>query len=181
MTLPKIIGICGYGGSGKDTIAGILRDDYQFVQIAFADKVRDTLYHLNPFLPDANLYYCELIDTIGYDTAKRRYESIRKWLVKIGHGMRLTIDDSIWIRAANLSEKMTGNIGGIVVSDVRYANEATAIKELGGEIWYVFRPGVDAASPEEKDSIRMVKFDQIITNSGTIDDLRNCIKNHHAF
>lgn len=174
---PKIIGLCGYAGSGKDTLARILCDDCGFVQVSFADKVREVLMHLDPFLPEAGAYVSDLVEKEGYECAKRRYLSFRKWLVKIGHGMRTIVNDRVWIDAADLSTKIADGKTMVVVSDVRYANEAATIRDLGGKVWYIFRPGCDAATPEEKDSITMIRnFDAVITNSGMIDDLRATVR-----
>ena len=38
----KIIGLCGFIGSGKGTVADILVDDYGFTKIGLADRVKDT-------------------------------------------------------------------------------------------------------------------------------------------
>ena len=43
-----IIGLSGYAQSGKDTVAKVLIEEYGFTRIAFADKIREFLYDLNP-------------------------------------------------------------------------------------------------------------------------------------
>lgn len=175
---PKIIGLCGYSGSGKDTTAAIICEKFGFTQIAFADKVRETLMHLNPYLPNVYIdgsgaYYADIIKDIGYEKAKRTYSPIRNWLVKLGHGLRAIVDENIWITASDFTETLKTYPEGVVISDVRYVNEARAIKAHGGEIWYIFRPGVDAICSEEKDSIQMIQYDYILTNSGTLKQLEN--------
>jgi hypothetical protein len=45
-----IIGLGGYARSGKDTVARILVEERGFVQVAYADILRDMLYALNPIL-----------------------------------------------------------------------------------------------------------------------------------
>jgi hypothetical protein len=75
----------------------------------------------------------------------------------------------------------------IVVSDLRFLNEAEDWTNAGGEIWLVERPGLDEgitgsagiakhASEEEQKSPAMKRFiSQVIVNDGTLDDLRNKI------
>ena len=46
--IPNVIGLTGYAGSGKDTLANILVEEYGFTRIAFADKTKEFLYDLNP-------------------------------------------------------------------------------------------------------------------------------------
>ena len=45
-----IIGISGYARSGKDSVANILVQDFGFERRAFADKLREALYALNPII-----------------------------------------------------------------------------------------------------------------------------------
>lgn len=46
----EIIGLSGYARSGKDEAAKILVEEYGFTRVAFADKLRDVLYALNPIV-----------------------------------------------------------------------------------------------------------------------------------
>jgi hypothetical protein len=63
--------------------------------------------------------------------------------------------------------------GDVVISDVRFLNEANAIKMMNGQVWRVNRPNVlaanDHASEIEMDSFN--NFDVVITNDTTIDEL----------
>ena len=36
-----IIGMCGLIGTGKDTVADILVNNYNFIKVSFADKLKD--------------------------------------------------------------------------------------------------------------------------------------------
>lgn len=168
----RLIGLCGWAGSGKDTIAEYLCKHHGFSQTAFGNKLRELLSYLNPYIESSGKYYNELVEEMGYENAKRKYYAIRQWLVKLGHGSRRILNnDSIWIKACDLETRCKIH-GNVVVSDVRYKNEAMAIKELGGEIWYVFRPTLqDAASPEEKESIYSVPYDQLVVNDSDIESL----------
>ena len=44
----QIVGLSGYARSGKDEAAKVLVEEYGFKRIAFADKLRDFLYALDP-------------------------------------------------------------------------------------------------------------------------------------
>jgi len=162
-----IIGLCGFGGAGKDTVAAMICEK-GFKQVAFADKLRDFAIALNAFIPEAGDYYVNIINKYGYETAKRDIPGIREHLVRIGHCARTTIYESIWIDAVLIHN----NHNLIVVSDVRYANESDAIHRLGGVVYKITRPGFDGVHETEKESIPMVKYDMEIINDGTIDDLR---------
>ena len=72
----------------------------------------------------------------------------------------------------------------VCLTDVRFLNEARRVRELGGEVWRVTRPGCDggaalaagvAAHASETEQ-RSPEMDQYVTreivNDGTLDDLR---------
>lgn len=46
----EVIGLSGYARSGKDEAAKVLVDEFGFIRVAFADKLRDVLYALNPIV-----------------------------------------------------------------------------------------------------------------------------------
>lgn len=179
-----IIGLSGFGGSGKDTIASFLEDDFKFERRAFADKVRQFALLLNAFLPEANATYSQLISLLGYEQAKREHTCVRDYLVRIGHGARTTLGSTVWLDAALPPlETEAGRCliekGGLYVySDVRYLNEATRIREYGGSVWRVARPGCLPAHETERVSLEGVECDVVIDNKSDLSDLRH--KVHHA-
>jgi dephospho-CoA kinase len=68
----------------------------------------------------------------------------------------------------------------VVVTDVRFLNEARKIQEAGGQIWHVWRPGLAQmahASERECDSIADIA-DVLIDNSSTLDALREQVLRH---
>ena len=68
-----IIGLSGYARSGKDTVAQVLVEKYGFQRIAFADKIREFLYDLNPRLDHTlkdSLRLRDIVDVNGWEKAK---------------------------------------------------------------------------------------------------------------
>ena len=66
--------------------------------------------------------------------------------------------------------------GDIVISDVRYPNEAHWVWSLGGHLLRIVRPGVEATNEEERASLAEVdaistRRTFFVDNHGTIDDL----------
>jgi hypothetical protein len=158
------IGICGYGGSGKDTIAYYVVNTYEYKKRAFADKLRELIYEIDPYLVQCNTSYRKIVDAEGYEVAKRRYSEIRNWLVAIGEGNRTVFGKSFWIKQCDLTSE------DLVVSDVRNKYEAKAIRKLGGQIWYVSKPGV-SGHPIERETITKIRFDRVIRNDGSLEAL----------
>jgi hypothetical protein len=168
-----IIGLTGYAQSGKDTVASILVENYGYQRVAFADPIRDLLYATNPMLKEG--YRVKgLVDVYGWDRVKVDYPEARRLLQDLGVGARKTFGDMFWVKQALRQVNPEGNY---VITDVRYPNEAKAIREYGSsQIWRVRRLGVDPVNSHESESaMDGEKVDQIFVNNGTIDDLNSLI------
>jgi hypothetical protein len=79
-----------------------------------------------------------------------------------------------WVKQALRQVNPEGNY---VITDVRYPNEAKAIREYGSsQIWRVKRLGIDPVNSHESESaMDGEKVDQIFVNNGTIDELNSLI------
>lgn len=67
----------------------------------------------------------------------------------------------------------------VVIPDVRFANEIKAIRAAGGKVWRIVRNGAGLkgeagqhASEQELKTIPSDRFDVVIDNNGTLDELR---------
>lgn len=179
----EIIGLSGYARSGKDEAAKVLVNEFGFRRIAFADKLREVLYQLNPLIawtgtPPSKLWYVQdVIDTYGWDGYKNTDFGleIRRLLQRLGtEAGRETLWDSIWVDAAFAGAQEGDKI---VVTDVRFPNEAQAIKDMGGEIWRVVRDGVGPANSHASEtSLDDWEFDGKLINDGTLYQWHNEVK-----
>jgi hypothetical protein len=168
-TAYNTIGLVGYSQSGKDTIASILVEKYGYTRIAFADKIREFLYELNPMVACSPTGYLQdLVNLVGWDDAKQEPQ-VRKLLQNLGNSARKIIDENVWVTLA------LGNIDvnqRVVVTDVRFENEAVMIKLMGGQLWRVKRIGVGPVNDHVSESeLEGYKVDQIFVNNGTLKDL----------
>lgn len=169
-----LIGLTGYAQSGKDTLAQILVDDYGFVRVAFADKIRNFAYALNPIVKPG-LRLQDAVEEMGWDKAKTRIPEVRRILQDLGVGGRTLFGDDFWIREAFSDARHSQKI---VVTDVRFKNEADWIKNFeDSHIWRVKRSGVGAVNAHVSETeMDEYKADQIFANNGTIEDLRELLK-----
>lgn len=168
------IGLVGYSQSGKDTVADILVKNYGYTRVAFADKIREFLYGLNPMVACSPTGYLQdLVNLVGWDVAKQEPQ-VRRLLQDLGNSARKTIDENVWVTLA------LGNIDvnqRVVITDVRFENEAMMIKLMGGQLWRVKRVGVGPVNDHVSESeLEGYKVDQIFVNNGTIEDLEALIK-----
>jgi hypothetical protein len=171
-----IVGLSGYAQSGKDTVAGMLIGLHKYQRVAFADNIRELLYKMDPFINEGQPVFRlqDIVDSQGWDNAKTTAPEVRRLLQDLGVGARELFGSNFWVEQALKNIKPTDNI---VITDVRFQNEAEAIKKHEGQIWRVNRPGVgpvnDHVSETEMDSW---DWDSVITNDKDMEHLTEQIK-----
>lgn len=172
MTDFKLIGLAGLAGVGKDTVRNMLEAEHDFTGVAFADPIRDMLGHLladNGF-STAWIFERHLkeqpIDGLGL--------SYRQLAQTLGTEWGRQLRDDFWIRIMQRRiDFYRGRLNRrIVISDVRFLNEAEWIKGQGGEVWLIRRDGIAAVRDHESErQIGQINPDRVIANTGTVEDL----------
>lgn len=182
----EIIALSGFARSGKDEAAKVLVEEFGFVRVAFADKLREMLYALNPLVsvwrewdgePGA-VYVQDVIDRYTWDGYKETMygDEVRRLLQRLGtEAGRQTLWDSIWIDAA-----LTGlpENAKVVVSDARFFNEFDAVRGRGGEVWRIERSGVGPANDHasEMEAVDYQHFTFRIMNDGSLESYRETVR-----
>jgi len=169
-----IIGLSGYAQSGKDTVADYLVKTHGFTKVAYADPIREALFELDPIVTVANGMQVTLkpvIDLYGWDEAKTLFPEIRRLIQRFGTEVgRELWHKNFWVRQA--FGKFDHNKDNIVITDVRFTNEAAAIRGTGGPIWRVVRNGVGPVNPHSSEvALDNFNFDAIIDNNGSLKSL----------
>lgn len=187
----NIIGLSGYARSGKDEAAKVLVEEYGFTRIAFADKLRDFLYALNPVVRVEPVIDPRYLDPVGYEISRVKnvidqygwdgyketiyVDEIRPLLQRLGtEAGRGVLGPNIWIDSAlnNLDPE-----GKYVVTDCRFPNEAEAIRHRHGQIFRVNRAGVGPANDHPSEiSLDTWSFDAVITNNGSLEEYREKVR-----
>lgn len=188
----RFIGLSGYAGVGKDTVAAELmfNRDPEYTRVSFADPIRALALAINPDLQiksnefgyghfavldgwHATVPLKEILKAFGGDwTEAKKVPAVRKFLQGLGFGVRNVLGEDTWIDTAmrNLPD------GPIVVTDCRFPNEAQAIKDAGGFIVRIERPGVTAANAHITDTaLDDWDFDGCVVNDATPADAREQI------
>lgn len=159
-----IIGLTGRKRSGKSTIAQALVHK-GFTEFSFAEPIRTFTKILLG------------LDHVGLEEAK---EKEIEWLDSIvtpryimqtlgTEWGRHTIHPDIWIRYLTRRITAPSNLNSdIVISDIRFDNEAIALRELGAKIVRVERPGggEDSHSSELGVALKYVHFG--VMNNGEL-------------
>lgn len=167
----RIIGICGLAGSGKNAVAGMIPG-------AFVVQLADPLYAMvfaMTGIPEP------LLRQRGFKESPIPWlgQSVRQLLQTLGTewGRRVVCED-VWIRI--LDRRIKGlaeqGIGVIAVCDVRFDNEVEYLKNIGGEVWHVRRPGCQGAGDHASEAgVTVAAGDKVIENAGTMDELRAAV------
>lgn len=176
--LPQYIGLHGFAGAGKDTVAKIL-EKYGYTRVAFGDKLREALYVLNPLVEEGyggveyRVQY--LVDKYGWDSVKRNSPEVRRLLQVLGTEVgREMIDQNVWV---NSVFKALEEDKKYVFTDVRFVNEHQAIDSRLGLLVKIDRPGVGPVNDHKSDKgLPDQWFDASIVNDGTIEDLNTKVR-----
>ena len=169
----KLIGLAGKAGAGKDTVADYLWEKEGAIKIAFADALRaagTSIFDLDPrnFL-DRDLKEAE-VEYWGM-TPRRMLQLLGTEATKPVFG------DDIWLKRWFLSYSAVRDTDHVVVPDVRFDVEAGAIRNLGGTIIHIIRPGAGlpgaAGEHASEAGIELQDGDLYLLNDGTTYDLGN--------
>lgn len=139
-----IIGICGFIGSGKDTVADYLVNFHGFRRESFANSLKDAV---------AQVFGWDRTMLEGRTTQAREWREQRDewWSNRLGRDItpryilqywgtevcRKGFHDDIWIAA--LENKLRTVKDNIVISDCRFPNEIKSIRNSGGIVVRVKR------------------------------------------
>lgn len=124
-----IIGICGKKRSGKDTIGKFIAASYGYRLDSFAAPIRSFTCELLGISPSV----LELVKEHPMSVIDGK--SPRDLMQQLGtEFMRGNYGQDVWVRS------LVGRIkDNTVVTDIRFDNEAKAIKDLGGKVFHVVR------------------------------------------
>jgi len=200
-----IIGICGLIGSGKDTAADYLVNFHEFRRESFASTLKDAVSAV--FGWDRTMLegrtksareWREQVDPWWADRLNMPNLTPR-WVLQYWgtEVIRDGFHDDMWI--ASLENKLRNSQDSIVISDCRFPNEIKSIQSQGGRIVWVQRgitphwydiaakanSGDSKAAKWLKDngihpsetSWAGTRFDVVIDNNGTIEELYAAVKN----
>jgi len=140
-----IVGIVGFQGAGKDTIADYLVNIHQFRRESFASTLKDAVSavfgwdrellegrtrHSREWREQVDYWWAE---RLGIPTLTPRW-ILQHWGTEV---VRKSFHDDTWI--ASLENKLRSTTDDVVISDCRFPNEIRAIKRAGGAVIRVRR------------------------------------------
>lgn len=178
---PHLVAFTGHMGAGKDTAAAALVER-GYTPMSFAAPLKSTVCalfgltdeHVNGKLKDRHLPEWgttprRLMQVIGTDVVRNRLHE---------HVPSVTPDD-FWVqrfRQEYAKHRAAGD-KPVVVTDVRFPNEAAAIRELGGVVYRVSRSwgtlstADGSAAHASETAVDSLLVDGDIRNDGTVAEL----------
>lgn len=168
-----LIGLTGRAGSGKDTAGLYLAERYGFVEASFAEPIREMACMLAEHV---GLYHSWVTEPSMKNLPMPGFAfSARQLMQRIGTEAVRTLDPNAWITAlarhVGLGEGMTPVHDRIVITDVRFPNEAAWLELNAGHLLRLQRtaaaPVAEHESERHIDAFKALDVD----NDGTLHQL----------
>ena len=159
-----IIGVAGYKGAGKDTVANVLQTNFGFKKMSFAQPIKDIVH--STFGIDQAI--------LSGDGGEREfgeevlpgwfYLSPRDMMQKIGMAFRDELHKDIWVKV--LESKIKSVKQNIVIPDVRFKNELELINKYGFCVG-VNRPGYNGDGHRSEHGLDDIEFSKVFNNNNS--------------
>lgn len=174
MTSPQLIGLYSPAPqSGKSTVASILTE-HGFRVLPFAAPLKRMI---GTFLFQLG-YGPEDIDELLTTHKEVKLDAIncstRHLLQTLGTEWgRTCVHPDVWLQCWQvIAMRYLQSSTPVVVDDVRFQNEADLIRSLGGQLWYIERPGTEVKTEHASEgSLNTYPFDRFLHNDGSLSDL----------
>lgn len=182
----NVVGFAGRKHVGKDTAAKVLLAA-GWKRFSFGDRVKDGLLSINPIIG----YYprpwwrrmdipkpqrlADLVKEVGWEQAKHHPE-VRYLVQRYGtEGGRDIHGYDCWV---NIARKVVSEVMlryPVVITDVRFDNEAQMIREMGGIVIRILRTGSDLSDTHRSERLSFTA-DYTLLNDGPIAVLHAQVK-----
>ena len=179
----KLVALCGAAGSGKDTVADMLPAR----KLAFADALyrevaeawgveQHVLRCRETKETPTGILAIQSCKAFGFwpwaveNLTAPLYESSPRQILQWWGDYRRAQDPDYFVKQMQPD-------GGTVITDVRFPNEAALIRQLGGQLWQIRRPGYEAGGTGHASDTDGGEFgpDVVLENFGGLDDLRRTV------
>lgn len=176
-----LIGLSGRAGSGKDTTANLIVQEFmargkQVKTLSFAGKLKEVVcdvFCIDPVVfDDRTLKNAPMLALGG--------KSPREVAQFLGTEAFRAIRSEVWVDYAMKQAQRYMSQGiSVIITDVRFLNEAQAIASYGGYIVCLKRDSVEVynhASETAIDDIKTRCANWILTNNGPMSELASDVK-----
>ena len=156
-------------------------EELGFQRIAFADPIKKALLALDPLIPSPQegqfLRLSEYAESHSWSEIKE-YPEVRRLMQVMGTEVgRNLFDPDLWVKLAKRKLESTLSVGDVVVTDVRFPNEARLIRGYGGVLVRVERPGFGPVNEHVSDrASERWAYDRRIDNDSEVPSLHGKVR-----
>lgn len=179
----RVIGLAGRKGAGKSAVAKLLVNEYGFSEAAFADPLKKGLQQLlgleedqlwgprkDTIDPTWGVQPRQLLQYLGTEVFRDQLPQLFDWKDRRRSPWVFRMRRELERRWAEDPRKY------IVISDIRFPDEAAFVHELGGRVWQVERPGQIGLDFHESEGRTDFPVDENLHNTGTLEDLHTKVR-----
>lgn len=163
-----LIGLTGTARSGKDTAADVLEDMFDFDRYALAGPLKQGVKVMLG-LTDEHIHGA-LKETIMPEYGF----SPRQAMQTLGTEWGRSLSPDLWLRVAQReiehAKCYSTFVKGMVITDVRFDNEAEWLRKQGGKLVKIVRPDAEQVVAHSSEQGVSVTPDLIIYNNGTLEE-----------
>jgi hypothetical protein len=170
----KIIAMFGPQGAGKSESAKIVSSLLGWSRLSFAGP----LYHMMSVLLGTEARSLPKSEPCDGLCGKTLREALQTLGTEWGRGM---IGDTIWLNAMSrrIDEKREKGSVGVVIDDLRFANEYRLLRDIGATIVRVERkdtliPTLNGGHASEMDWMNFTA-DAVVRNDGSVEELTELV------
>lgn len=168
MSRQILVGLCGPAGCGKDSVAKFMP---HFKRYALASPLKrgiEVMFDLPSSIWDDRVAKEQPLDWLGKSPRQLAQTLGTEW-------GRTHVHKDLWVKLMlrQWDEVRQSSCPLMVVTDVRFDNEAFAIIQAGGTVWRVEREGVTpVASHASEAGVSSGMIEGKVRNEGDLDALR---------
>lgn len=166
--MPPIIAFTGPAGAGKDTAAAFAVASILGYRYGLADPIREML-RVGLGIDMSTSYWIERKEAPIPAYGNKSPRQLMQWLgTEWG---RYLVDRDLWVTRAK--EVLFANGPGMVISDLRFENEAAWVRSMGGLVVHLSRPGIPVVHAHaSEDGVQVAPGDLQIVNDGSLEQLQ---------
>lgn len=177
MIKPILIGLHGKPRSGKDTLANYLIKKYSLLRYGPSVPVKNTAAAMfdvpRHYFDDDKMK--DQVDPFWKITYRQMAQKVGK------ESSRDVFGDDIWLRHVQKllihiadSPPDVDQYSGIILADIRYANEAEWVQQMGGTVIFIVRDNLPESSGTDHPAeagLSLDLADIVVYNNSTINDM----------
>lgn len=164
----NLIGLAGLAGSGKDTAANHLEKITGLERYALASPIKETVNEMFGWDERHSAGELKEVDdpVMGFSPRK----AYQLFGTEFGRALR----DDLWVA---LADKRCKELGGLIVTDVRFENEAKWIRDNGGLVIHIVRDDcLGLVGHESEKGVTVHQDDWVCENNGTFRELNKSLE-----